>query len=141
MLKRTIKYTAYDGKEYEEHFYFNMNKAELLELSVSVEGGYASMIQQVVDTNDVRGYLAIVKDLIDHAYGKKTPDGKRFVKRPEYLEELKSSEAYSELIVELADPENFLPFIKGVFPWTPEVEAAFQKQVAELPAGITMTNQ
>lgn len=131
MLKKTVTYTGFDGKEYTEDHYFNMTKAELLELSVSVEGGYAEMMQQIVDRADVRGYLAVVKDIIDHAYGRKSPDGKRFVKKPEYLEEFKSTEAYSDILLELANPENFLPFIKAVFPWNADVEAAFQKQVSE----------
>ena len=35
MLKKTIKYTDYNGQQREEDFYFNLNKAELAEMEMS----------------------------------------------------------------------------------------------------------
>ena len=35
MLKKTIKYTDYDGNEREEDFYFNLSKAEITEMELS----------------------------------------------------------------------------------------------------------
>ena len=42
MLKKTITYTDYDGRERTEDFYFNLNKAELTEMELSVKGGLAA---------------------------------------------------------------------------------------------------
>ena len=36
MLKKTIKYTDYNGIEREEDFYFNLNKAELTEMVIDI---------------------------------------------------------------------------------------------------------
>ena len=48
MLKKTIKYPDYNGKEREEDFYFNLNKAELTEMEFSQDGGLTSLIERVV---------------------------------------------------------------------------------------------
>ena len=37
MLKKTIKYTDYNGEEQTEDFYFNLSKAELTEMELFME--------------------------------------------------------------------------------------------------------
>ena len=49
MLKKTIKYEDYNGTEREEDFYFNLTKAELMEMEMSTTGGLAEMIQNIVN--------------------------------------------------------------------------------------------
>ena len=39
MYSRKIKYTDYDGNEREEEFFFHLNKAEVLEMQMSYDGG------------------------------------------------------------------------------------------------------
>ena len=39
MLKKTITYVDYNGTERTEDFYFNLTKAEILEMELSTEGG------------------------------------------------------------------------------------------------------
>ena len=80
MLKKTITYTDYNGVERKEDFYFNLTKAELMEMEMSTEGGLAERIQKVVDTKDVPSIIKIFKDLVLKAYGEKSADGKRFIK-------------------------------------------------------------
>ena len=80
MLIKNITYTDYDGNERNETFYFNLSKAELMELEMSIDGGWAERIQQIVNAKDVPTLSKIFKDLILRSYGEKSPDGKRFVK-------------------------------------------------------------
>ena len=80
MLKKTITYTDYNGVERKEDFYFNLTKAELMEMEMSTKGGLAEMIQRVVDSKDVPEIIKIFKELVLKAYGEKSPDGKRFIK-------------------------------------------------------------
>ena len=47
MLKKTIKYTDYDGNEREEDFYFNLSKAEVTEMELSKEGGMSEYIKKI----------------------------------------------------------------------------------------------
>ena len=37
MLKKTISYTDYDGNQRTEDFYFNLSKAEITEMELSME--------------------------------------------------------------------------------------------------------
>ena len=76
MLKKIISYTDYNGNERTEDFYFNLSKAEIMEMEMSTSGGLSEVIQNVVKTQDVPSIIKIFKDLILKAYGEKSPDGK-----------------------------------------------------------------
>ena len=121
MLKKTIKYTDYNGVERNEEFLFNLTKAELMELEMSTTGGLAEMIQKVVDTQDAPAIIKVFKDIILKAYGEKSADGKRFIKVNDTGVPLSigfsQTEAYSQLFMELAtDAEAAANFIKGIIP-------------------------
>lgn len=117
MLKKTIKYTDYDGNERTEDFYFNLKKSELMELQLSTPGGLEHMIQTIVTTQDVPKIIELFKKIIIMSYGVKSPDGKRFIKNQELRDEFMDTEAYSELFMELAQDANAAAaFINGVIP-------------------------
>ena len=52
MLKKTITYTDYNGVERTEDFYFNLTKAELMEMEIGTTGGMADMIKRIIDAKD-----------------------------------------------------------------------------------------
>ena len=83
MLKKTITYTNYNGIEVTEDFYFNLTKAEIMEMEMSTSGGMAEMINKIVASQDAPAIIKIFKELILKAYGEKSADGKRFVKSEE----------------------------------------------------------
>ena len=117
MLIKNITYTDYDGNERNETFYFNLSKAELMELEMSIDGGWAERIQQIVNAKDVPTLSKIFKDLILRSYGEKSPDGKRFVKSAALSEAFTQTEAYSELFMELiTDPDAASDFMNGILP-------------------------
>lgn len=121
MLKKTITYTDYNGSERTESFYFNLNKAELMEMEMTTEGGLAERIQKIVDAKDTPAIITIFKDLILKAYGEKSPDGKLFLKEDEegrpLSRKFKQTEAYSILYMELAtDADSAAAFVNGIVP-------------------------
>lgn len=117
MLKKVIKYVDYDGNEREEAFYFNLTKAEVTELAVSVEGGLAKQIEKIVKEDDEKRIVETFKKIILSAYGEKSEDGKRFIKSEELRTAFSQTEAYSELFMELAqDADAAAAFINGVIP-------------------------
>lgn len=117
MLKKTIKYTDYNGVDREEDFYFNLSKAEIMEMELGTTGGLAEMIQKVVKAQDGPTIMKIFKDLVLKAYGEKTPDGKRFVKSDELSNSFAQTEAYSILFMELAtDAKAAADFVNGIIP-------------------------
>lgn len=117
MLKKTITYHDYNGIERKEDFYFNLSKAELMEMEMGTVGGFAEMIQNIVDAKDVPSMIKIFKDLILKAYGQKSPDGKRFIKSEELSEAFSQTEAYSNLFMELStDDKAAAAFVNGIVP-------------------------
>lgn len=117
MLKKTITYTDYNGVERKEDHYFNLTKAELMEMELGTTGGYAEMIQRIVDAQDGPAILKVFKEIIFKAYGQKSADGKRFIKNEELSKEFSESEAYSELFMELiTDTEAAAAFVNGIIP-------------------------
>ena len=79
MLKERIKYTDYDGNEREEDFFFNLTKAEVLEMQLEVSGGYSSYIQRIIEAQNVPELISLFKKLILKSYGVKSDDGRRFI--------------------------------------------------------------
>lgn len=117
MLKKTITYTDYNGTERTEDFYFNLSKAEIMEMEMSTAGGLAEMIQKIVAAQDVSAIIKIFKDLILKSYGEKSADGKHFVKSEELSTAFSQTEAYSQLFMELAtDAEAASKFVNGIIP-------------------------
>lgn len=120
MLKKTITYTDYNGTERTEDFYFNLTKAEIMEMEMGTSGGMAEMIEKIVAAKDAPAIIKIFKDLVLKAYGEKSPDGKRFIKSDEISAAFAQTEAYSELFMELAtDAEAAAAFVNGITPKEP----------------------
>ena len=117
MLKKHIKYTDYDGNLREEDFYFNLNKAEIAEMEMSTAGGLDKMINQIISEQDGKRIIELFKELVLKSYGKKSADGKRFIKSDELSEEFSQTEAYSDLFMELAtDADAAAAFVNGIIP-------------------------
>ena len=121
MLKKTITYTDYNGSERTEDFYFNLTKAEIMEMELTTAGGLSEMIEKIVAAKDAPTIIKVFKDLVLKAYGEKSPDGKRFMKedadgRPLYPK-FRDTEAYSIMFMELAtDADKAAEFINGIIP-------------------------
>lgn len=117
MLKKTITYTDYNGDTVTEDFYFNLSKVELMDMQLSEEGGFDNLIKKIADSKDPAKMIALFKLVLLKSYGKKTEDGKRFVKNDALTEAFMQTEAYSELFMEIATNEEAATnFIKGIMP-------------------------
>ena len=120
MLKKTITYTDYNGVERTEDFYFNLTKAELMEMEIGTTGGMADMIKRIIDAKDAPAIIKIFKELVLKAYGEKSADGKRFVKSEEISNGFAQTEAYSQLFMELAtNADAAAAFVNGIIPNIP----------------------
>lgn len=121
MLKKTITCIDFDGVEYTEDFYFNLTKAEVIELELSEKGGLDKTIEKIVKEKDGKEIIKIFKDLIAKSYGEKSLDGRRFMKSEEILKNFTETQAYSELFTELGtDADAAAAFFKGIVPKDPK---------------------
>ena len=125
MLTKTITYNDYNGVERTEDYLFNLSKAELMEMELSIAGGLSETIDKIIKTKDTPALVKIFKKLLLNSYGVKSPDGKRFIKTDELREEFAQTEAYSQLFMELAtNAEAAAAFVNGIIPADLANEAA-----------------
>jgi hypothetical protein len=133
MIKKTIKWSnLFTDEEEEKDFYFHINKAELIELEVSYEGGLSGYFQKLVDEDDAVGIVKEIRKLVLISYGVK--EGSQFVKSPELRDEFEKTEAFSELLMEVStDADQAAEFVNGIIPKDLEQEMAAlaKKQKAE----------
>lgn len=117
MIKKTINYENFDGEEITEDAYFHLTKAELLDLEYKEETPFTEYLKQMQDSTTPKTVLHVLRELISASYGKKTDDGKRFVKNEELTNAFVSSDAYSELLFGLLnDPEEATKFFESIMP-------------------------
>lgn len=121
MFKKTITWTDYDGKEITEDFYFNLTRAEVMDMELGTEGGLEQLLTRIVKAQDYVELSRYFKQIILMSYGEKSPDGKRFIKlrqdgsKPSL--DFEQTEAFSIMYMELAtDDKAAAEFINGIIP-------------------------
>lgn len=132
MFKKQITYTDYNGVERTETFLFNISRAELLEMASGKLRDVGKLLSDIAEQKDTTVLVTMFDELIRVSYGKKSEDGKRFIKSQELYEAFSQSEAYSELLVDLTlDADEAIAFVNGIIP---------KKFLAELNSRIEKEN-
>ena len=127
MLKKIITYTDYNGVERTEPFYFNLSKAELMEMELGVTGGMTEMLDKIIAAKDAPSLMKTFKEMIMKAYGVKSDDGKRLIKSEELSIAFTQTDAYSVLFMELiTDDKAAADFVNGIIPNEIQAEVATQ---------------
>lgn len=117
MFKKTITFEDYDGNERTEDFYFNLDERDITKMELGTTGGLDQYIQKIAAEKDLPKIIELFEELIDASYGEKSADGKYFMKTAEALMKFKSTQAYSDLYMELATNEDAAAeFINGITP-------------------------
>ena len=120
MVKKTLTYNDFDGREVTKDHYFNISKMEFRELDRTIPGGLQNLIDKIRVEKDEDRMLDLMSTLILASYGEKTEDG-RFVKEDPYGRKLSSyfkiSEAWDILFMNLLQNEQELnEFLTGIVP-------------------------
>ncbi len=140
MLKKTITYTNIDDESVTEDFYFNLTKAEIIEMQLSVpgEGGLHEMMTQAVKNQDQSLIIKYLKMLVGASYGKRGgDDNKRFIKKEHWTDEFFSSEAYSELFMSFFnDTAIASDFVNNVMPAALVEEAKKLQKTQEIETAL-----
>lgn len=138
MIKKTIKYYDYNDVEVTEDFYFNFDKLEMLEMEISHEGGVQAHMEKLIESEQSVEIYNIFKELILKSVGRKSEDGRRFLKNDEIRTDFEMSPALPELIYSFfKNGTEAADFVKGLLPARAlaeaEAEAAKQKESGETP--------
>lgn len=136
MLKRTIKFTDLNGEQLTEDHYFHLNKAEIAHLLVT-DKGYTldKLIERLRVERKGRELIKIIDEILEMAYGRPSPDGRKFEKSEEIWRDFKETEAYSIIFMELAgDAKKMADFINAIVP--KELAEEIKRIVKDNPNGI-----
>ena len=133
MIKKNITYFDFDGEERTDAFYFNLSKAELMDIELDYDGNMSRAMNTMLEKRDMKGVLGLLGKLVRKAYGEKSADGRRFLKNQELEDSFATTDAYSNLLIELVNDENKLrAFVTGVIPTDMRTEV--EKKMAEAEA-------
>jgi hypothetical protein len=117
MYKQTITYLDYNDQEVTRDFYFNLNKAEIARMQYSGDGSFIDQLREAISLKDPNAFMRFYDKMIRAAYGKKSPDGQRFMKSDEITREFVECPAYDQLFFELLhDDVRFANFFNGLMP-------------------------
>lgn len=117
MIKKTITYVDYNGVSRTEDYWFNLTTAELMKMELGTDGGFSAMMTRIIQADDVPSMMRVFDNIIRKAYGRKSPDGKRFIKSDVQTEEFCQTEAYTNLFMEfITDTDKAIEFINGIVP-------------------------
>lgn len=142
MVKKTLTYNDFEGKEVTKDFYFNISKMEFRELDRKIPGGLQNMIDSIKTERDEDRMLDLMSTLILASYGEKAEDG-RFVKEDAWGRKLSSffkiSEAWDVLFMNLLQNEQELnEFLTGIVPKdiAESAKEQYEKEKASLEASF-----
>lgn len=140
MLKKTVTYTDYNGVERTEDFYFNLTRSELMEMHLTTEGGMDEKINSIIKAKSQPELEKLFKEILLKSYGKKSPDGRLFMKNDEIRAEFEASPVYDELYMKLFTDENAAAdFVNGVIPQVQQNANSAMQMAATANAAPALT--
>jgi len=117
-IKETYK--DWNGEEQTESFLFNLSTADLIKFEMSEAGGLLENLETAVSLKDGVKIMKVIDKLIDASYGKKSPNGRNFIKGdidPEILNDFKTTVAYSQIYTKLCTNLDYATqFINNIIP-------------------------
>lgn len=117
MLKKTITFDDLDGNPVTEDFYFNLTAADLAEMEMSREGGLEAHLRKLIVTNNGEDIISTFKSIITKSVGRRSEDGRRFMKSQDITDEFLQTDAYSVMFMELITDANAASeFVNAVVP-------------------------
>ncbi len=139
MYAKELEYTDFNGVARKEKFYFNLTKAEILDMELGKTGGLTEYIQKILEAQDTPAIVALFKTLLLKSYGIKSDDGRRFIKNDQVREEFEQTQAFSDLYMLLAlNDEEAAKFVNAIVPEDMKVSEEQRAQYAKelLPASM-----
>jgi hypothetical protein len=107
-----FKYTAtykdlFTGDETHEDLYFHLIAPELTGFELSYgEGGFSEFLAKTLAKNDNFEIYSMFVKLVSISYGRRSDDGKRFIKNQEWTQEFLTSPAWEDFFFWLVAEED-----------------------------------
>jgi hypothetical protein len=115
MFKQNIAYVDFNGVERKEDFYFHLSLPEVTRLEAEIGRPMDVHVKDLVSNQDLKTLIDFLEKLILNSFGRKTSDGKSFLKSKELRLEFEYSQAYAEMFeMLLTNPEMAKKFGEGV---------------------------
>lgn len=115
-------YKDFNGDEHTEDLYFHLTSPEMLDLQFNpqVDGDLDKFIESGIRSGEGRKLWIIFKLLIVNSYGRRSDDGARFVKKPEFTEEFINSPQFEKffewLLLDSPDGKHGKEFYNAIMP-------------------------
>lgn len=124
MIKKDFTTTDLDGNPFEETYYFNISRIELVRLlsewgiksdDEKEMAAFQRKLDDLVEARDVDAVMDWFDTILETAVGRRSSDGKRLVKSAQIWQEFKSSSAYSDLLIDLSQDSTLMGhFVDGI---------------------------
>ena len=117
MYVKEMEYVDFNGVPRKEKFYFNLTKAEVLDMELGKTGGFTEYIRKIIEAQDTPELMSLFKMLLLKSYGVKSDDGRRFIKNDQVREDFEQTQAFSDLYMLLAlNDKEASDFVNGIVP-------------------------
>lgn len=140
MFKKEVTYIDYNDVERTETFYFNLTPTELTQLEAGIPGGMSAHMASISAAKDMPKMMEFFKMIMRKAYGEKSQDGRRLIKKDgELFDEFVETPAFDIIFQEIFMGDGMIPFLTGIMPsdiaekLRPQLEQYINKH--NLPAG------
>lgn len=115
MLKKSISFTNFDGRQVTKDYYFNITKAEIALRELESDGTWSESLEIIKNSNKGSVVMPEFRRILQWMYGEK--DGDAFVKSEEVWSRFNNSEPWSVLIMELLQNAGYAAeFIAAAMP-------------------------
>lgn len=115
MFKHTVEYTDFNGVDRKEDLLFHLSLPEVTRLEAEIGESLEVHTKNLVDNQDMKQLLDFLERILLSSYGRKTSDGKSFLKNKNLREEFEYSQAYAEVFEQLLTvPDLARKFGQGV---------------------------
>ena len=138
MIKKSVTYKDFLGQTRTDTFRFNLTEDEMMDLIKEDEIFSTDHVSYVMETRDAIEMYRILRRMILASYGVLSEDGRFFRKPPEALYDFAHSAAYTQLLDELVDTDDFnklRSFIMGIIP------AKYAERLDENPQVAALTTE
>lgn len=138
MIKKTIKFTDFNGDDQLVEFNFNLSFEEAMEFSKK----YSKELAELTEDATEEVTRAFLKVLIVESYGHKSDDGMSFDHTPKEAERFLKSPAYDALLKDLLfDSDKAAAFFQGILNINNEELEKLTKAGAEASKGNAQFQQ